>query len=76
MLIETAVATLQEEFNETGIASERVITLSAGIVSSEPGKLANLEELYKAADRALYDEKQQRPAQTTNPLARTGTWQL
>ena len=76
MLIETAVATLQQEFEKTGITSERVITLSAGIVSSEAGQLANLEQLYKAADQALYEEKQQRPAGATNPLARTGTWKI
>ncbi len=75
-LIEDAIAKLQQEFEETGIASERVITLSAGIVSSEPGQLADLEELYRLADRALYDEKQHRSPREVNPLARTGTWKL
>lgn len=77
-LIETAIAKLQQEFEETGIASERVISLSAGIVSSEPGQFPDLESLYKAADSALYDEKLQRPAagRKSNALARTGTWKL
>ena len=75
-LIETAIAKLQQEFADTGIATGRVITLSAGIVSSEPGQLADLEALYKAADHALYDEKQHRTPREANPLARTGTWKL
>jgi len=77
-LIETAVAKLQQEFEQTGIATERVISLSAGIVSSEPGQFPDLEALYKAADSALYQEKHDRPAsdEKHNPLARTGTWKL
>ena len=53
-----------------------MITLSAGIVSSEPGQNPDLEALYRAADSALYQEKHNRPAEDTNPLARTGTWKL
>lgn len=77
-LIEIAVTGLQQQFAEARLGSERVISLSAGIVSSDPGRLADLEELYKLADRALYDEKHDRHANgdDTNPLARTGTWKL
>ena len=54
------------------------MSLSAGIVSSEPGQIADLETLYKSADTALYREKHGRPAASdeANPLARTGTWKL
>mgnify|MGYP001817528223 CR=1 FL=1 len=77
-LIETAIEQLQQQFVDAGLHSDRVISLSAGIVSSEPGKLADLEELYRSADHALYDEKLQRPSKgdQSNPLARTGTWKL
>ena len=77
-LIEAAVTELQRKFAETGLSSERVISLSAGIVSTEPGKLADLESLYRSADRALYVEKQHRPPKEnkTDPLTRTGTWKL
>jgi len=77
-LIETAIADLQQAFAEAGLTSKRVVSLSAGIVSSEPGQFPDLEALYKAADHALYQEKDNRPAKLdeTNPLARTGTWKL
>ena len=77
-LIESAIAELQQSFADAGLASERVITLSAGIVSSEPGQLADLETLYKAADQALYAAKRDRAAPNNGNklLARTGTWQL
>ena len=77
-LIEAAVAGLQREFVDSGLATGRVISISAGIVSSERGKLPELETLYKAADTALYREKHHRPAidEDTNSLARTGTWNL
>ena len=77
-LIETAVAQLQQEFADAGLGSERVISLSAGIVSSEPGQPPNLEALYKSADKALYREKDQRPGrgEQVSPLERTGTWKL
>jgi len=77
-LIETAISQLQQEFADAGLGSERVITLSAGIVSSEPGQPADLESLYKAADSALYQEKHNRPVTNgeIGRLARTGTWRL
>lgn len=77
-LIETAIAQLQQQFADAGLATQRIITLSAGIVSSEPGQLADLESLYKSADAALYQEKHNRGGATeaVNPLARTGTWKL
>ncbi len=77
-LIETAIANLQQEFADAGLGSKRVITLSAGIVSSEPDQPADLESLYKAADSALYRQKHNRPAGNgeIGSLARTGTWRL
>ncbi len=77
-LIEDAIMELQRTFAESGLARERVFSLSAGIVASEPGQPADLESLYKAADTALYLEKQHRAGGDTraNPLARTGTWKL
>ena len=77
-VIETAISELQREFENAGLATQRVITLSAGIVSSEPGQMPDLEALYKSADAALYREKHDRPAadSRSNPLARTGTWRL
>jgi diguanylate cyclase (GGDEF)-like protein len=77
-LIETAIAKLQQEFTDAGLGSDRVITLSAGIVTAEPGQPADLESLYKSADSALYREKHNRPASNggVGALARTGTWRL
>jgi len=77
-LIETAIGELQQEFAAAGFATDRTITMSAGIVSSELGKLADLESLYRSADQALYREKQNRPTGgvESDPLARTGTWKL
>ena len=77
-LIETAIGELQRSFAKAGMHGERAITLSAGIVSSEPGKLADLEALYRAADKALYAAKHNRTAANddTGALARTGTWRL
>ena len=66
------------EFESAGFVTERKISMSAGIVSSPPGEIANLEELYRGADRALYQEKHDRPSRLkeTEALARTGTWKL
>ncbi len=77
-LIESAIMELQRQFAEAGVSSSRVISLSAGIVSSEPGQPPDLETLYKEADSALYLEKQHRSNghARNNPLARTGTWKL
>ena len=77
-LIETAIGELQRSFAATGLQSDRTITLSAGIVNSKEGELAELESLYKAADHALYAAKHNRSAANDDagPLARTGTWQL
>ena len=77
-IIEKAVAELQQAFADADLGSERVISLSAGIVSTEPGQRADLEALYKSADNALYREKNARPRkdEDINPLERTGTWRL
>ncbi len=78
-LIEAAIVELQQDLADAGLSSGRVITLSAGIVSSPPGKVADLESLYKSADAALYAVKHDRGDARRggqSGLARTGTWRL
>lgn len=77
-LIDAAIAELQTGVLAPGIPAGCRVSLSAGLVSAGDGRAANLEDLYKAADRALYRAKQQRPASDSgaNVLVRTGTWQL
>lgn len=81
-LIERAMAELQQSSVSSALRGDRKVSLSAGIVSSEPGKLANLESMYKTADGALYSAKHDRTGSqsaievATSALARTGTWKL
>ena len=77
-LIDHAVADLQEEPISSDLAASGRVTLSAGIVSAPPGTKAELETLYKAADRALYDVKHDRSSNVRqfSFLTRTGSWQL
>ena len=77
-LIETAVKDLQQDLADAGLSSGRAITLSAGIVSTPPGELADLESLYRSADNALYAVKHDRAAASDEDgrIARTGTWKL
>ena len=76
--INAAIEELQQGTVAAELSAEHSVTLSAGIASTETGQFANLEELYKRADRALYSAKQQRPAVTADEsnLDRTGQWQL
>ena len=78
MLIDSAIQDLQQSAVAAVLSGRRKITLSAGIVSSEPGKPALQEVLYKTADTALYAAKTNRPAENDDSaaLARTGTWEL
>ncbi|MCH9694099.1 MAG: GGDEF domain-containing protein [Gammaproteobacteria bacterium] len=77
-VIETAIATLQQTCVTSDLVGREAVTLSAGIASTGPGRVANLEEMYKRADSALYAAKEHRPAapaqQTT--LTRTGSWKF
>jgi diguanylate cyclase (GGDEF)-like protein len=78
-LIDRAITELQSANVAACVAGHRKITLSAGIVSAEPGKNIGLDELYKTADRALYSAKHERlptARQANNVLMRTGSWQL
>lgn len=77
-LIEAAIVELQQTLADASLKPGQSITLSAGIATSEPGQVANLEELYRSADHALYGEKHNRPDanEATHTLARTGSWQL
>ncbi len=77
-LIELAIADLQCAPVAHEFKGKRTITLSAGIVSSKPGDVANLEEMYQTADRALYGAKNNRPSprRSEDQLARTGTWKI
>ena len=77
-LIEAAIADLQRDPAVRQLGNNYPVTLSAGITCSEPGSLPNLEAMYKAADKALYDAKACRPPvpDQSNLLTRTGTWIL
>lgn len=77
-MIDAAIAELQQGAVTAQLLDQRTVTLSAGIASTEPGQLADLETLYKSADRALYAAKQKRPlaAGPKAALTRTGTWSL
>jgi len=77
-LIENAIAELQQSSVTADLAGLTDITLSAGMASTAPGEVANLEVLYKRADSALYAAKEQRSdsPNRNSALTRTGTWQL
>ncbi|MGB5354012.1 MAG: diguanylate cyclase, partial [Woeseia sp.] len=86
-LIEKAIRELQKSPVARTMHGQHVVTLSAGIVSSGLTRPADLEGMYKTADKALYDQKQvrqsnTRPAfripdgETEQLLARTGSWTL
>ncbi len=81
-LVDRAIADLQKSSAAAGLQGDRRVTLSAGIVSAEPGQCADLEFMYKTADNALYRAKHDRldsepdAPSATNALARTGTWKL
>ena len=77
-LIDHAIHKLQQSSVTTQLTADRPVTLSAGIASTEPGQLADLEVLYKSADRALYSAKEDRSRTPVEPvgLTRTGRWKL
>ena len=78
VIIENAIHELQKSTVALDISADRPVTLSAGIASTNPGQLADLEALYKSADRALYSAKHSRPAtrDETTAMTRTGRWKL
>ncbi len=77
-VIDTAVSKLQQGSFTSDLVGKGTVTLSAGIASTNPGDVANLEELYKRADSALYSAKKHRPVSQRVPaaLTRTGSWKL
>jgi len=77
-LIASAVEELQESTIARDLVGDRSVTLSAGISSTPPGQIANAENLYKKADRALYSSKQDKPRlpESAVALTRTGTWKI
>ncbi|MDH3533857.1 MAG: GGDEF domain-containing protein [Gammaproteobacteria bacterium] len=76
--IDAAVTDLQQRTIAAELSGDRMVSLSAGIASTEPGELADLGLLYRNADQALYAAKQKRPVPSSAPtaLTRTGTWKL
>ena len=77
-MIESAISTLQQSVARAGLVKNRKVSLSAGMASTMPGKVADLQALYRSADAALYARKKQLPVDAAVPeaLVRTGTWQL
>ena len=61
------------------LTGHETVTLSAGIATSQPGEKADLNKMYRIADRALYTAKQERPGKRKSPPQNstlTGTWKL
>ncbi|MDJ0758526.1 MAG: GGDEF domain-containing protein [Woeseiaceae bacterium] len=78
-LIEAAILQLQTKTVMGQLTGHETITLSAGIAKSQPGEKADLNKLYRIADRALYTAKQERPGKRKRAPANstmTGTWKL
>ena len=79
VLIESAIAELQKNTVMEQLTGHETVTLSAGIATSQPGEKADLNKMYRIADRALYTAKQERPGKRKRaPLnsTLTGTWKL
>lgn len=77
-VLDDAIRELQKSPVAAVLSGQRSITVSAGIASSKPGVLADQNQLYRAADKALYQAKTQ-TAGSPPELAdagRTGTWKL
>ena len=77
-VIADAIQELQQNSVAMDLTDGRSLTLSVGIASTDPGQLADLEALYKSADRALYSAKRNRPVTAAEHpgLTRTGRWTL
>ncbi|MBT8083750.1 MAG: GGDEF domain-containing protein [Woeseia sp.] len=81
-LIERSIRDLQLSPVAKKIHGTQAVTLSAGMVSSDPNCVAELEFMYKTADKALYEAKKGKPsARPSNGpseklLTRTGSWTL
>jgi len=77
-LIDRAATGLKHSKAPVDTPTDLSPTLSAGIASTEPGALADLKQLYREADKALYAAKQRRvaPDSATAPYPRSGRWAL
>ena len=80
-VIDAAIAELQRRLPIAAATGMDAITLSAGFTSAAPGEHADLDQLYKAADKALYVAKKARPPRSARdtdcvPQFATGTWKL
>lgn len=77
-VIDLAVGELHSGAFVADLAGQYAVTLSAGISTVQPGELADLADLYRNADQALYAAKQDRvaPSVASAALTRTGRWQL
>lgn len=77
-VINSAITRLQQGLFTSDLVGKGTVTLSAGIASTKPGEVANLEQLYKRADSALYSDKKHRPVspRVHSALTRTGSWNL
>jgi diguanylate cyclase (GGDEF)-like protein len=75
-IIDEAIGSLQHSTIASKISNSHAIMVSAGIASTEPGHIGDLDSLYKRADRALYAAKQDHPCDDESELVRTGSWKL
>lgn len=77
-LIDDAVCELRSGQMPPEVSAECRVSLSAGIVRADDYRPGSLEQLYKAADRALYQAKRARPSPDADAdvVVQTGTWQL
>ena len=77
-VLDDAIRELQKSPVAAALSAQRSITVSAGIASSQKNMLADQDQLYRAADKALYRAKTQTTGSTTAfaESTRTGTWKL
>ena len=77
-VLNDAIHALQRSPVAAKLAGRRSITVSAGIASSQPGSPADQDQLYRAADRALYRAKTEEAGSppAVADSTRTGTWKL
>jgi len=80
-IIDDATSELQVVLSDEGLLEDATITLSAGIVSADMKRSVALEDLFKAADDALYSAKNQRhltgaSLHTVPSLVQSGRWKI
>lgn len=80
-LIDETVKSIQDLVPPGQAGSLKGVTLSAGFTDVDPVDHADLDEVYKAADAALYSAKHDRVSERsgryeTGASSRTGSWKL